>query len=201
MPVVEGKLSALKGNLTLFVEYGTTSHGTSPSTTNASASYTGKSYTSKGKQTISNLKCSNPSVLRVQHTNAPKYNYRHIYLRALKPGKATISFKYCGKARKVTVTVKKYVNPCKQFLIGKKDYAARFNKNSNNCNVSYTYGKKKVYIVPKKGWKVKSITAMMYPSPIKVKNGAKLPASMKDGGNVCVVLQNTKNKGLIELCV
>lgn len=109
----------------------------------------------------SDLKTSNKSVVSIKQakqkdTYLGKYCY-YLYLKAQKPGTATVSVKLKGKTYTTKVIVKKYVNPVKSVKIGSTSvFGSKFNS-SSVVNLSYGKfaGKKlKTTVVLKKGWKL-----------------------------------------------
>ena len=151
----------------------------------------------KGK--LTKVKSSNAKVVEVRPWGDDWKDSKGITIVGLKKGKATITYTYKGKTRKVKVVVKKYSNPIKTLKIGKKNYASKLKKDMsvdlakwNACNG------KKLSVTPANGWKIVSMTcgyndgdwSKFYAK--KVKNGGKLPKAV-NGEVLVIVLKNTKN--------
>lgn len=153
----------------------------------------------KGK--LTKVKSSNAKVVEVRPWGDDWKDSSGITIVGLKKGKATITYTYKGKTRKVKVVVKKYSNPIKTLKIGKKNYAGKLKKYSsvnlakwNACNG------KKLSVTPAKNWKIVSIKCSYNNGDWsehyakKVKNGGKLPKAA-NGEVLVIVLKNTKNGG------
>lgn len=110
------------------------------------------------KAKVKNLKSSNQKIVKVSW-NAEQRDIINVdYYRT---GKAKISFDLIyGKVKKhftCKVIVKNYVNPCKSFKLGSKNYASGFSSKSQQY-VTYKGTKKyKVSVKPAKGWKLQEI--------------------------------------------
>ena len=109
----------------------------------------------------SDLKTSNKSVVSIKQakqkdTYLGKYCY-YLYLKAQKPGTATVSVKLKGKTYTTKVIVKKYVNPVKSVKIGSTSVSGSKFNSSSVVNLSYgkfAGTKLKTTVVLKKGWKL-----------------------------------------------
>ena len=138
---------------------------------------------------ITKIKYSNPSVLEVSLINK-----KYLAFKLKSAGSTKVSFMYKGKRLTTKVTVKKWVNPCKEFKIGNKDYAKVFNKSEryylNRQNKTINA---KVKITPKKGWKLVKIVAQSADEikEHKVKNNSKVRFSTHLTGTV--IFANFKN--------
>lgn len=106
----------------------------------------------------SSLKSSDRSVVSIKQEKG-EYGLYYFYLKAQKPGSASVSVKIGGKTYKTKVTVTKYVNPVKSVKIGSTSVSgSKFNSSST---VYLSYGKfanKKVKTTVdlKKGWELES---------------------------------------------
>ena len=107
----------------------------------------------------SELKTSNKSVVSIKQvkqkdTSLGRY---YLYLKAKKPGTATVSVKLKGKTYKTKVTVRKYVNPVQSVKIGSSSVSGSKFNSASIVNLSYgKFANKKVKttVVLKKGWKL-----------------------------------------------
>lgn len=89
---------------------------------------------------VSGLKSSNKAVVTVKlskSTYGTSQTYYTILAAPKKAGTATVSFKCQGKAYKIKVTVKKYVNPVKSVKIGATTVSGSKFKSSSETSLSY----------------------------------------------------------------
>ena len=162
----------------------------------------------------SSLKTSNKSVVSVvkqsKISDKDIGTHYYIYLKAQKPGTATVSVKFKGKTYKTRVTVKKYVNPIQSVKIGSTSVSGSKFNSSSIVNLSYAkFANKKVKttVTLKKGWKLD--TDFYLKTPVveyfqkndlegkPVKNGSKIPVKGGKGFEILVTAINEKT-GLIE---
>lgn len=119
-----------------------------------------------------------------------------------KEASAELSFTVGGKERTTNIVVKPYVNPCKAFKVGNKDYKKKFDKTSR---YHLTKQKKnisgKAVIKAKKGWKIKEIVlkeGFSSGKEVKIKNGSSVvlnPAAYEGiGGSFWAVFKNKESK-------
>jgi hypothetical protein len=111
-----------------------------------------------------------------------------------KAGKVTITFKYKGKAKKVTLIAANYRNPLKSFKVGKTQYVKKYDKKPS-YNDTYTDDSKesfkgKLVVTPAKGWKVVSIEGQMPKASKALKSGMKI----KNTVGIVIVLKHAKTK-------
>lgn len=170
MPQMEPQsISKLKGTVTL-----------------ANGNFYGYTF-AKGK--LTDVKSSNEKVV------APLLNDTTLYLSPMKAGKATVSYKYKGKTRKVKIVVKKYVNPIKTLKLGNKNYAKLFKKSIYGRAAYKNYVGKRIKVVPATGWKLKSLR---YAKTKKLKNGGKIPAAAvntyPEGQSTLLIFLTMQNK-------
>ena len=105
---------------------------------------------------VTKVRSSNKKVVQAQAQNAGAADELH--LLAAKPGKATVSFRYRGKTRKLAVTCRKWANPVRRLTLGGKNYASRF-KTSPMVSAGSFKGKKlKLKVTPASGWRLESIS-------------------------------------------
>lgn len=105
-------------------------------------------------QKLSNLKSSNPSVLKISSKKGIGLNkkYTGIYLDLKKTGTSTISYKSGNITTTAKIVVKKYVPPFSSIKLGKLNVTSKL-KTNNTYNLSYSKYKNKnlklSYKVPK----------------------------------------------------
>ena len=130
---------------------------------------------------------------------------QNIYIKIAKVKKeasAELSFTVGGKEHTTNIVVKPYVNPCKAFKVGNKDYKKKFDKSSR---FHLTKQKKnisgKAVIKAKKGWEIKEIVlkeGFSSGKEVKIKNGnsvALTPAAYDGiGGSFWTVFKNKDSK-------
>lgn len=105
---------------------------------------------------ITKIKNSKPSVAEASGVSISGENYLQLELKSA--GSTKVSFRYKGKRLWTKITVSKWVNPCKEFKIGNKDYAKVFNKSERYyLNRQKKTINARVKITPKKGWKLTKI--------------------------------------------
>lgn len=146
---------------------------------------------------ITNLKSSDPSVATVSTDSGIGNTKVSILALAKKPGKAVISFtaKYGvglkkTKKLKMTLTVKKYENPCQSFKIGTKNYASEF-KDSTFGMMKNPGKKLKVSVKARSGWKLDHIYVMSRQGQSKnIKNNTTL--NLKKFPSVYATFRNKK---------
>lgn len=114
---------------------------------------------------VTNVKSSNSKVVKIvgkpYNKKAGKKKAVVLDLRAEKPGKATVSFKYKSKTYKIKCVVKKYSNGLKSFKLGgiADDFAPKF-----NSGTMYDYDKEvdnnptNLKVKTKKNWVITSIS-------------------------------------------
>lgn len=114
---------------------------------------------------IKNVKSSNAKVLKIAgkpyNEKVGKKKAVVLDLRAVKPGKATLSFKYKSKTYKIKFVVKRFNNGLQSFKLGgiSKNFASKF-----NSGTMYDYDKEIVknptnlQVKAKKNWVIKSIS-------------------------------------------
>lgn len=142
----------------------------------------------KGK--ITKIKNSKPSVAKV---TAGTNSYLAVMPKS--EGTTKVTFQYAKKKLTTKITVVKWANPCKEFKIGKKNYAKNFEKSGHyNLNQQKKDKNEKIKIVPKKGWKLSKIERFTMESPAKkVKNNSKVNLTTKGTGTgIYVYFKNTK---------
>lgn len=146
---------------------------------------------------ITNIKSSKPSVAKA---SAGK---DCLVVKLKSTGKTKITFKYAKKKLSTTITVAKWVSPCKEFKIGKKDYAKNFQKSGwYNLYNQKKNKKETIKIVPKKGWKLVKISAGEILGDWKtIKNGSKVNLSLKNGGTgIFAFFKNVKTGEQLSFC-
>lgn len=137
-----------------------------------------------------------------EQTVGSSYNISIKLAKVKKESKAELSFTLGGKEYTTDIIVKPYVNPCKTFKIGSKDFRDKFNKTPQ---YNLTRQKKvisgKTVIKAKKGWKIKKIElneGFSSGKIVKIKNGENIvlnPAAFEGvGGSFRAVLKNKKSK-------
>lgn len=140
------------------------------------------------KGSVTNLKVSNKKAVDVFYQKG----FDFLYLYLAKPGKCTVSYKYCGKRYKASLTIKKWKNPFKKLKIGSKNCAKGFNKEY----VSYVKWKsakgKALNIKPAKGWRIKDIKCQVpWSSKLStLRNGKKLPKRAKHPNFVSITMED-----------
>ena len=161
----------------------------------------------------SSLKSSDRSVVSIKQEKGD-YGLYYFYLKAQKPGSASVSVKIAGKTYKSKVTVTKYVNPVKSVKVGSTSVSgSKFNSSST---VYLSYGKfankkLKTTVELKKGWKLdsfyifdaasskgESVPGFEYflkgkSEGIAVKNGGKVPVKGGKGFNILISAINQKS--------
>lgn len=184
---------------------------------------------------VSNVKSTNSKVVSPDRYNLSKgttvnlkdkkksgSNSATVYFRAMKPGKATVSFKAGKESYSQKITVKKYVNPLKSLTVsninGGKDIHKVFNKSA-----SAPYGKlkpkaaKQVKINAKaiKGWEVIYISLSSSGSSAKGYSSSDVyrsfstrassasatlcDYSLKGYNSASVTLRNKKDQGTVHI--
>lgn len=129
--------------------------------------------TKKGK--ITNVKNSNSSVAETGVATDWKNRKCILTVEPKNVGKTKVSFKYGGKQFKTTITVEKWESPCKQFKIGNKDYAKKFEiSDQYNLNKQKKDVTAKIKVTPKKGWKLLKIEYVLGKT---IKNNSKVKLS------------------------
>lgn len=122
--------------------------------------------------------------------------------RVKKEASAELSFTVGGKKHTTNIVVKPYVNPCKAFKVGNKDYKNKFDKTTR---YHLTKQKKnisgKAVIKAKKGWEIKEIVlkeGFSSGKEVKIKNGNSVvlnPAAYDGiGGSFWAVFKNKESK-------
>ena len=118
-----------------------------------------------------------------------------------KESEAELSFTIGGKEYTTRIIVKPYVNPCKTFKVGSRDFKSKFDK---TCPYNLTRQKKvisgKAVIKAKKGWKIKRIElneGFSSGKIVKIKNGKNVvlnPAAFDNvGGSFRAIFKNKKS--------
>ena len=128
---------------------------------------------------VTNLKSSNPKVLKVSGSVMEEYGDYNISVYAKKTGTSTVSVTVKRKNGKVyrlktKVSVYNYANPLSKCTLGKTDYTKKFNKASK---VDIRSNKKeKINVVAKKGYKITGLYYSEYGTgkQKKIKNGSKV---------------------------
>lgn len=150
------------------------------------------------KTSIKKLKSSNGKILDATW----KKDEKIILSRVFKIGKATITgvlYEGKKKVKKFTihVTVHKYKNPVRIFKLGNINYASKYNKSDTVIDNRKFLKKKKlkVYIKPKKGWKLQCIYLANRKNHIQIRrlsNGSTF--TRKKAAYMGVILYNRKSK-------
>ena len=118
-----------------------------------------------------------------------------------KESEAELSFTIGGKEYTTRIIVKPYVNPCKTFKAGNRDFKSKFDK---TYQYNLTRQKKvisgKAVIKAKKGWKLKRIElneGFSSGKIVKIKNGKNVvlnPAAFDNvGGSFRAIFKNKKS--------
>ena len=118
-----------------------------------------------------------------------------------KESEAELSFTIGGKEYTTRIIVKPYVNPCKTFKAGNRDFKSKFDK---TYQYNLTRQKKvisgKAVIKAKKGWKIKRIElneGFSSGKIVKIKNGKNVvlnPAAFDNvGGSFMAIFKNKKS--------
>lgn len=162
-----------------------------------------KTYFEAKSGTITNVKSSNPKVVRATRDTYPWA----MYLTPRKAGTSIVTCKYKGKTYKAKIVVKNWANPVKQLSIGGKNYASKFTRTAVTKRGS-TYGyaidvktlKGKLKITPASGWKIASIRYGKFePTGAfcnyrSIKNGSTIK-SCKRYDRLSIFFRNTKTGG------
>ena len=117
--------------------------------------------------------------------------YGMLQLSFEKPGKATVSYTWKGKAHKVKFVVHKWTNLVKSFVVGGKQYAGKF-ANSNTASATSKFIAGKVKVVAVSGWKVSQIESVKANYASKtIKNGS---TTLKKSDKVRGLIVRLKNR-------
>lgn len=149
----------------------------------------------KGK--ITKIKNSKPSVAKVSAGSGA-----YLIVTPKSAGTTNVTFQYNKKKLSTKITIVKWESPCKEFRVGKKNYAKDFEKSGHyNLNKQKKNKNEKIKIVPKKGWKLAKIERFTMNSPAKrVKNNSKVNLSAGGTGTgIYVYFKNTKTKEMRRL--
>jgi len=139
---------------------------------------------------ITDAESSDEDVFTVDEEQS-SYNIGIKIARVKKKTSAELSFKVWGKEYTTDIVVKPYVNPCKAFRVGSKDFKKKFDKTSR---YHLTRQKKnisgKTVVKAKKGWEVKEIVlneGFSSGKRVKIKNES-------TGGAFWTVFKNKETK-------
>lgn len=140
---------------------------------------------------ITKIKNSKPSIAKV--SAAPN---GYLSIEPKSAGTTKITFQYAKKKLTTKITVVKWESPCKEFKIGKKNYAKNFEKSGQyNLNKQKKNKNEKIKIVAKKGWKLSKIESLTLNGTKKVKNNSKVSLSVKGTGTGIYAYFKNKKTG------
>ena len=143
--------------------------------------------TKNGK--ITKIKNSRPSIAKI---SAGVSNY--LVIKSKSVGTTKVTFLYAKKKLTTKITVAKWESPCKEFKIGKKNYAKNFEESGQyNLNKQKKEKNEKIKIIPKKGWKLLKIERGTLDGRKKIKNNSKVNLSTAmTGTGIEVYFKNVK---------
>lgn len=160
-------------------------------------------FNNAGDKSVTAAESSDEEVFTVDEEQTIGSTY-HISIKIAKVKKETeaeLSFTIGGKEYTTRIIVKPYVNPCKTFKVGSRDFKSKFDK---TCQYNLTRQKKvisgKAVIKAKKGWKIKRIElneGFSSGKIVKIKNGENVvlnPAAFDNvGGSFRAIFKNKKS--------
>ncbi len=158
-------------------------------------------FNNAGDKSVTAAESSDEEVFTVDEEQTIGSTY-HISIEIAEVKKeAELSFTIGGKEYTTRIIVKPYVNPCKTFKVGSRDFKSKFDK---TCPYNLTRQKKvisgKAVIKAKKGWKIKRIElneGFSSGKIVKIKNGKNVvlnPAAFDNvGGSFRAIFKNKKS--------
>ena len=129
-----------------------------------------------GKILKSSFKATGKAYAKISYNYNASEKLTYITTEPIKPGKASVSFKYKwkGTTKKYTFrfVIEKYVCPVKTFKIGTRNYTSAFKTDFKKSISKKVSGK--VNIKAKKGWTLESIAFTNNGQYKEIKNGTKV---------------------------
>lgn len=143
--------------------------------------------TKNGK--ITKIKNTRPSIANVSASGSS-----YLAIEPKSVGTTKVTFLYAKKKLTTKITVARWESPCKEFKIGKKNYAKNFEESGQyNLNKQKKEKNEKIKIIPKKGWKLLIIERYTSNSRTKIKNNSKVNLSTTmTGTGIDVYFKNVK---------